>query len=87
MHFRGGDIFLPGGTHPWYVQPPASFYVKALKFAMAELGVTSAHLVFQDRTNPCVGIVENYLATQGVAFISQSSSLLEDVATLLGAYW
>jgi hypothetical protein len=85
IHFRGGDIFLPGGTHSWYVQPPASFYLKAIKFAMAELGVTAVHLVFQDRTNPSVDVVSRYLRMRGIPVTLQSSSVFEDMVTLLSA--
>ena len=85
MHFRGGDIFWNGFIHPWYVQPPASFYVKAVKFAMTGLGVTAARLVYQDRTNPCVDIVSDYLTRQGIPFTLQSASVFDDVVTLMSA--
>jgi F5/8 type C domain len=86
LHFRGGDIFEKGPVqHGWYVQPPVSYYVKAIKFGIARLGVTDIHLVFQDKTNPCVDLVAQYLTKLGIPFTEQSSSVFTDVATLLSA--
>lgn len=86
LHFRGGDIFAPGPMeYAGYVQPPASHYLKSVKYAMAHFGVTAVHLVFQDRTNPSVDMVEDYLVANNIPYTAQSASLLEDVATLLSA--
>jgi FkbM family methyltransferase len=85
MHFRAGDIFFPGGTHPWYVQPPASFYLKALRFAMENLGVRTVLMVFQDRSNPTVDIVSEFLIQQKIPFISQSSTMFADMVALMSA--
>jgi hypothetical protein len=85
MHFRGGELFEPGGNHPWYVQPPASFYIKAINFALISLDVSAVHLVFQDHLNPCVDIVMDYLIDQSIPFTSQSSSLFDDIVTLMHA--
>lgn len=86
LHFRAGDIFTPGPMeYAGYVQPPASHYVKSIKYAMAHLGVTTVHVVFQDRSNPSVDMVEDYLVANNIPYTAQSASLLEDMATLLSA--
>ncbi len=86
IHFRAGDIFAPGPMpYGGYIQPPVSYYFRAIKFAKENFGVRSVHLVFQDRTNPCVDMVSEYLSDQHIAFTSQSSTLFEDVVTLMGA--
>ncbi len=85
LHFRGGDIFFPGGSHAGYVQPPASYYLRAVDYAVARLGVDFVHLVFEDRTNPAVDVVEQALAARGIGYTAQSASLIEDMATLVSA--
>lgn len=86
LHFRAGNIFTPGPMeYAGYVQPPANHYLKSVKYAMAHLGVTAVHLVFQDRSNPSVDIVEAYLAANDIPYTAQSASLREDMATLLSA--
>ena len=87
MHFRGGDVFAKSGfVHPWYVQPPASYYIKAFEFAECRLGVDSACLVFEDRSNPAIEIVEKELTGRNVPCILQSGDVLADLRCLLGAH-
>jgi len=88
MHFRGGDIFAGddnGHIHGWYVQPPGSYYLTAFDFAQRNLGVDSACLVFEDRSNPAVDSVERELAARGVRYQLQSADLLTDLRCLLAA--
>jgi hypothetical protein len=85
MHFRGGDIFYPNVQAFGYVQPPASFYLLALDYAVRRLAVHSVQLVFEDRSNPAVDVVIAALQARGMAFSVQSAALFEDVAALLGA--
>jgi hypothetical protein len=88
MHFRGGDIFVKpegGHIHNWYVQPPASYYMAAFEYAQRHLGVDSACLVFEDRSNPAVECVERELARHNVPCTLQSADLVSDVRCLLGA--
>jgi hypothetical protein len=86
MHFRGGDIFLPGPRHAWYVQPPAAFYIRALEYAVRRLGVSAAHLVFEDRTNPAVDAVIEHLIAAGIPYSLQSSSVFQDIVSLMSAH-
>lgn len=87
MHFRGGDVFTAGaGWVPnHYVMPPASFYTSAFDHARAHLGVTSARIVYQDRSNPALEIVEQHFSRHGIPYVSASGSLEQDTATLRGA--
>jgi hypothetical protein len=85
MSFRSGDIFRGETASPWYVQPPASYYMQALQFARTELGVIDVRLVFEDRGNPTIAVVESNLHAQGVPFAIQSGSFFEDFACLVGA--
>jgi hypothetical protein len=85
MSFRGGDVFAGDPPNPWYVQPPASYYMQAVAMARAELGVQRVTLVYEDRSNPAVAIVEDRLAADGVPFTRQSASLIEDLGCLAGA--
>jgi hypothetical protein len=59
--------------------------MKALALARAERGVQDVTLVYEDRSNPAVAIVEQQLAAAGIPFTRQSASLIEDLCCLAGA--
>jgi len=86
LNFRAGDIFFPGGTQTDYVQPPASYYVKCVEHACRHLGVNSAYLVFEDRSNPTVDIVQNELTKLGIPITLQSATISQDLVTILSAH-
>jgi hypothetical protein len=65
--------------------PPASFYTGAVEYARAKLGVSEVRVVYEDRANPAIGIVENYLSRQNIPFLSQSGTLEEDASAMLAA--
>lgn len=81
IHLRAGDLFEGGGAHPLYGQPPLAFYRKVL----ASRRWSHVTLVFETDTNPVLpGLVE-LLTRRAVPFAVQSSSLFEDIGTLLRA--
>ena len=82
IHLRGGDIF-GAAPHPHYVQPPLAFYRRAV--AERREPLTAVRLVSEDRANPCLVALEDWLARQGLACRVQSGSFAADLATLLGA--
>ncbi len=92
MHFRGGDVFRNDGAdashfvHPDYVQPPASYYIRALEYGMRRLGITAVHLVYEDKKNPAVDILIAHLTAIGITFSEQSAALLDDVVSLMSAH-
>lgn len=86
VHFRSGDVFGAAPVHPVYVQPPATYYEKAIDHALGSMGVLDAVLVFEDRANPAIAPTERYLLSRGVPFRTQSARLVEDLAYLLGAH-
>jgi hypothetical protein len=87
LHFRAGDVFSGAGT--WvpshYVMPPASFYTGAVEYARARLGVTEVRIVYEDRGNPAIAAVEDYLGRAAIPFISQSGTLRQDSSTMRAA--
>ncbi len=85
MHLRGGDVFSGPILFPWYVQPPAQFYVLAALQAREAFGVTRAVLVSSDRLNPTIDVVLRELETEGFAVSFQSESFLADVRLIAGA--
>jgi hypothetical protein len=85
MSFRSGDIFTGEPVHPLYVQPPTSYYMQAVEFACAELGVTDVRLVFEDRGNPAIACVEAQLGALGIPCALQSASFIEDLSCLANA--
>ncbi len=85
LHFRSGDIFTGRLLFPWYLQPPAAYYVMAALHARATYGVTRAILVYQDTANPCIAAAEDALIAAGMQVTRQSSSLMADIGTLFGA--
>jgi hypothetical protein len=84
LHIRAGDIFSTF-IHPWYVQPPASFYLKSLAHALDETSYDEVHVVYEDRSNPTIEIVEAFLEKQGIHFISRASDMTTDLRRLASA--
>jgi hypothetical protein len=84
-HFRAGDIFTMQPPNPYYVQPPASYYLAAIEYLIAERGVKSVLLVAESRLNPVVAAVEAGLQARGIPFSYQSRSVEADFGALCGA--
>lgn len=82
---RGGDVFAGESVPSWYVQPPASYYLRAALDARFCCGVNKVRIVAEDRTNPAIATAEDLLRNAGFAVGFQSGSLQEDLATLLYA--
>jgi hypothetical protein len=85
MSFRAGDIFTGEYIHPLYVQPPASYYIRALEFARAECGVGDVLLVYEDEGNPAIGRVKAHLDAAAIPYAVQSANVQDDLACLIGA--
>jgi hypothetical protein len=85
VSFRSGDIFGGAPAHSYYVQPPASFYIRAIDFARAALGVGDVRLVYEDDANPAVACVQAYLTRQGIPCGVQCADIVSDLACLVGA--
>ncbi|WP_333464913.1 galactose-binding domain-containing protein [Microcoleus sp. T3_B1] len=77
IHIRSGDVFDGFNIHPFYVQPPLSYYQKIIEYGNYQdiVVVTEA-----DRLNPCI----NELLIRYNARV-QTNSLEEDVNTILSA--
>jgi hypothetical protein len=84
MHFRSGDVFT-GVGHIFYVQPPASYYIKCFNHANQKDNYDLIELVYEDRKNPAIEIVEGALAARGIAFASRSATVEDDICRLLSA--
>jgi hypothetical protein len=85
VSFRSGDIFSGEPVHRYYVQPPATFYIRAIEFARAELGIGDVRLVYEDDANPAIGCVQSYLTRQDIPWAVQSADVVSDLACLVGA--
>ncbi|MBS0560576.1 MAG: hypothetical protein JSR21_11030 [Proteobacteria bacterium] len=85
VHFRAGDVFRDPHVSRWYVQPPASYYTKAIAHARETLGIEDVLLVYEDRGNPAIALVEDWLAREGIPFAIQSSDLATDAVCLASA--
>ena len=86
VHIRSGkDIFdVDGPVHPSYLQPPAAYYIKAITDACAH-GGGLVDLIYADRSNPAIPIVETHLARAGIAFRSATGGVTDDYRRLTGA--
>jgi hypothetical protein len=84
LHFRSGDVFN-SAPHHWYVQPPASYYMKCFDHACENSVYDLVELVYEDRSNPAIEIVENELASRRIAFESRSTTVGGDLVRLLSA--
>jgi hypothetical protein len=82
MHFRGGDVFRTDKPpHRGYGQPPMEYYLGAFEREKP----ARVWLVSEDRANPCVEGVANYLAKRGVEVVLQSDTLANDLRVLMSA--
>ncbi len=79
LHFRSGDIFQHPVAH--YGQPPLSYYLAAIEREKP----SRTWLVFEDRANPCIEAVEEWLRRHGLEAVIQSGSIEEDLRILLSA--
>lgn len=82
IHIRGGDVFDEQQAHPVYVQPPLNYYIKNLEEIWSENGTLPVTIVSEDRLNPCVDLLINYLMDKKIRHRFQSSNLLEDISSL-----
>ena len=87
VHIRSGsDVFsVEGPVHPSYLQPPAAYYVKAISHARARHPDAVVDLIYGDRSNPAIPLVEAHLARAGIAFRSATGSIIDDYRRLTSA--
>jgi hypothetical protein len=77
VHIRSGDLFS-GNPHPWYTQPPLSYYTEVVNGLIADKAISRVCVVTEDRGNPCIDALETYLASRQIPFRMQSGSLEAD---------
>ena len=83
VHFRGGDVFdVVKPVHGGYLQPPFAFYKAAITHALKARKFVRIDLVSEDRLNPALALVEQFLATSGHKFESSVRSKREDFTTM-----
>jgi len=86
VHIRSGDVFGPTNqVHALYRQPPLSFYTLVIGRLIAEGSVDRVRLIFEDRGNPCVDALEEFLQNKKIMYRTQSGTLAEDLAALVDA--
>jgi hypothetical protein len=85
VHFRAGDVFRDPNASSWYVQPPASYYTTAIAHSLETLEIREVLLVYEDRANPAIALVETWLRDRGLSFSVRSGSLSSDAACLATA--
>lgn len=86
IHIRSGDIFrLDRPVDSGMRQPPLSFYMLVINRMIASGAITRVHLVFQDRGNPCIDALEEFLTGKGIAFRTTSGTLADDLSALIDA--
>jgi len=81
VHIRSGDVFPASLPHPYYGQPPLAFYQYIL--SLEKWGKVT--LVYETEDNPVIGNLREYLRGVKIPFIEQSSTLRDDLETLLKA--
>lgn len=80
VHFRSGDAFSDR-PHGALGQPPLAFYERVI----LEENPSHVVLVYEDRANPVIDKVHQFLLEQGVSYSTTSGSFKDDLRTLLGA--
>ena len=83
IHIRAGDLFDRPNPHPRYPQPPLAFYRQVLEHFMSTYESPVVTLIFEDRGNPVVDALEEFLRAQDRQYVAQSSTLEEDMLVLL----
>jgi hypothetical protein len=85
FHFRGGDVFGDKPSQGAYVQPPLAFYKAALSHAITHFGVEVAVIVYEDKRNPCVEALMEFLRADAFPYSEHSGALTADLLELLSA--
>ncbi|HLP67347.1 MAG TPA: hypothetical protein VK181_07490 [Rhizobium sp.] len=84
IHIRAGDIFSTW-VHPDYVQPPLSFYILLIETLFNQGHADAIKLVFEDRRNPVVDPLEDYLLSRKIPYSCQSGTVVEDINSLINS--
>lgn len=82
IHIRSGDIFSTW-VAPTYPQPPLAFYQMVIRRLLAEGRISRIKMVFENRLNPVIPVLEAWIVGLGVPLTTQSGSLIDDVAALM----
>ncbi|WP_457105429.1 coagulation factor 5 8 type domain-containing protein [Methylobacterium sp. P5_C11] len=82
IHIRSGDIFSTW-VAPTYPQPPLAFYQMVIRRLLAEGRVNRIKMVFENRLNPVIPVLEAWIAELGIPLSTQSGTLIDDVAALM----
>ena len=93
VHIRSGDLFRgqpanrqATNPHPYYVQPPFSFYRAALQHALERAkAAISIRLIIEDRKNPVIDALEKWLSQQSIHFEVTTGPFPEAVGLMLSA--
>jgi hypothetical protein len=86
IHIRSGDVFGESGNiHHLYRQPPLGFYKLVVESLVKAGSIDRVKLVFEDRGNPCVDTLEQFLVAEAIPFRTQSGTLLADLSALVDA--
>lgn len=84
VHLRGGDVFTP--TPPSdYRQPPLCWYQACIRAHQKFHPGLHVILVFEDMSNPCTLLLQQWCMTNNIPVRLQSSSLQEDYGYLMAA--
>jgi F5/8 type C domain len=85
IHLRAGDIFTDAKDVSGYRQPPLAFYILVIRNLLETGEINRVLLVFEDRGNPCVDALENFLISNRISYRTQSGALADDLAALIDA--
>ncbi len=86
IHLRAGDIFnCDDAVTSGYRQPPLSFYILVVERMRAAKRIDRVRLVFEDRGNPCIQALEEWLHANQILYRSQCASLQKDLSALVDA--
>jgi hypothetical protein len=83
VHLRSGDLFDRPDPHPNFVQPPLAYYLEAIAHFRAQFDSVHVTLVYEDRGNPVITALRSSLEAAAIPCAVSSSSLADDLATLL----
>ncbi|KAA0113777.1 coagulation factor 5 8 type domain-containing protein [Methylobacterium sp. P1-11] len=82
IHIRSGDIFSTW-VAPTYPQPPLAFYQMVIRRLLTEGRIARIKMVFENRLNPVIPVLEAWITALGVPLTTQSGTLIDDVTALM----
>ncbi|MGH1590653.1 discoidin domain-containing protein [Methylobacterium phyllosphaerae] len=82
IHIRSGDVFSTW-VNAAYIQPPLSFYTLVIDRFVRAGCIARVKLIYENKMNPVIEPLEEYLKARSLPFSVQSGTIVEDTAAMV----